>query len=379
MGSHGSISTELRLRADDLKHLVRPKYVKGLTRSDVQYARPMFGSEPLFGQEILAIVGRFRHHIDGSGSLLSSSWEALTYDLAAVFGNVDETKPLSFDGVTTHTFDRFMNAPERSNDAQWHLFVLGPGELVRAIDICWHDHRLVGVRLQSNQRQSPWFGKHGGVIKTVTAPQGYFINAIGNLKVRTGRDELGLRLCPVTDRLIGGVSLGITTENSSTVGTPPQKEGVQTDFAEWHEEVRAIVVTVLPAGGIRDLHVLSAEMYNRHLAKRDDPLPALEHLLFLRHSEYVTAVEVRTAPFIVALRFHTNLMKSPWYGKGSTGGKEPAVFQTHKLQKPKQQICGVHGMFGTNMLGTLGVVFGPIPSEEVTTAIKRKSNKLAAP
>jgi hypothetical protein len=369
MGQHGSLSTELRLRADDLKHLVRPQYVKGLTRSDVAYARPLFGTEPLVGQEILVVVRRFRHHINGSGSLLNGNWQSLTYDLAAIYGTIDPKIPFQFRGITSHLFDRFMDRPTEggaggANDASRHLFVLGPGELVRGIDVAWHDRQLVGMRVQTNQRQSQWFGSRQGVVKSVTAPQGYFINALETL--RHNKNELGLRLCPVTDHLTRSTSLSLfAKEKLRCVGQPERKDdGIQTEFTAAHDHVRALVVACggEATPGITDIHVLSSEQFGRHLAKREEQLPAKEHLFFLRHSEYLTVVEVHTDRLekIAALRFRTNLTKSPWYGsRGETG----SAGAKHTFQVPDAtlQICGFHGTFGRTTLGSLGVFYSAIP------------------
>ncbi|TMW56656.1 hypothetical protein Poli38472_006666 [Pythium oligandrum] len=353
MGSHGSISTELRLRAEDLKHFFRPKVVKGMTRSDIPYGRSPFDMEPLHGQEILAIVGRFRHRVDGSGILLSDSWERLTYDLAAVYGSVDD-KALWFKGVTAHHLERWMNSRYCANDATTHLFTLGPGEFVRGVDVCWCDLKFVGVRLQTNQRQSQWFGHRTGIVKTVTAPQGYFINALVNLQPKTGAWELGLRLCPILEHCARPVSSGcLVTSKSIRVGKPGDSDGLQTEFMEMYEEIRAIIVSC-GKNSIENLYVLSSEQFGRHLAKREDQLRSGQHLFYLRRTEYLTRVDVVATRVVHALRFHSNLSTSPWFGDPKSEGAHVHSFTT---DSDNAQICGFHGAFGEKHLGSVGVYY----------------------
>ncbi|KAJ0411043.1 hypothetical protein ATCC90586_003645 [Pythium insidiosum] len=315
MGSHGSIATELRLRADDLKQVVRPKVVKGMTRSEISYTRPEIAFEPLHGKEVLLLVGRFRHHIDGSGTLLSDSWQTLTYDLAAVEG-ISDGLITSFQSATNHHLQRWLNEPGRGNDAERHVFILGPGELVRAVDFSWASEVLLeGLRLRTNQRQSPWFGRRNGVIKTITAPHGYFINAIKPMcREQRGKWvwEIGLRLCPIIDHVMPSLTpRAIEAVKSECVGEPGSKDGQQIEFTEKHAHLRAIIVDCGKNNVVRSVHALSSEEFERHLAHRDAPLPQGEHLVFLRHSEYVKRVDVIATDRVHAIRVATNLCESP--------------------------------------------------------------------
>ncbi|GLE08868.1 hypothetical protein PINS_up020320 [Pythium insidiosum] len=358
MGSHGSVARELRLRADDLKQVVRPKIVKGLTRSEIPYGRPDIDLEPLHGKEVLLIVGRFRHRIDGSGSKLSASWEMLTFDLAAVEGTVAGEISGCHVASTQH-LEHWLDEAGRGNDRSKHVFVLGPGELVRAVDLAWRDNVcLNGLRLRTNQRQSPWFGSRDGVIKTVTAPHGYFVNGIKRLYGGEGNKifhEVGIRLCPVIEHVMTPLALVRPVEavESNRVGAPGTRDGRQIEFADKHADLRAIIVECT-ADAVRRVFALSSDAFERHLAHRDAPLPSGQHIVFLRHSEYVKRVDVIVSDRVHALRVMTNLCKSPWYGDMKSSHSVAVKWFAADEEK---QICGFHGSMGQTMLGSLGVFY----------------------
>jgi hypothetical protein len=296
----------------------------------------------------------------GKGRDVETPFGADTFgrvDIAGFLLHCDEAQVHSIEILTQSSLNDLLFAGLAASGTQ-DMFILLDGEYILKIDVR-ASVLIHAIRFQTNYRTSRFFGGKGGALHTFVAPKYHcFYSLFGT----AGDQQVGclggyVRRIPAPSPRRPEVEGVISLEGVISQGPPPtpvlqpssiaenllqqlgnlfnnaaenhstvlissfskvgegSDDGCQVAFSTQTFAIGAILITCSET--VSSFKVLSPSEYEAifgagYYCSRD------EHVFSLVSHEAIIQVDVRFSAMIHAIRFHTNLRVSPWFG-GSQG------------------------------------------------------------
>ncbi|TMW63319.1 hypothetical protein Poli38472_002260 [Pythium oligandrum] len=247
----------------------------------------------------------------------------------------------------------------RSTDDKYWL-VLQDNEYVTRVEVramCWID----GMRIHTNLRSTRWFGGFGGQLHVLQPDEGFKIHGFFGSRGNSYVGKLGVYCSPITENAPTLPGSRSYVPVSGTIGTIDKvglgyAEGPHQDFS--YRDIPIAAVAIKCGDFVDNIRLVTPEEHNAGSTETDRETYVMgEHVWALLPGEYIVNVQVRSGHWLDAVRFKTNLRKSPWFG--GDGGEK------HKLVGPTgTRISGIYGTRGASVVDSLGGFYCAITNSD---------------